>query len=47
MRIILTMHAWAFRFMGNDEGLRNVLRQNWRDGWQTAWRYYYEERDFD
>lgn len=36
------MHAWAFRHMAQSEALRAVLWRNWQDGYQTAWRYYYE-----
>ena len=39
--ITFYLSGWAFRFRAPLVDL--ALRQNWRDGWQCALRYYYVE----
>jgi hypothetical protein len=39
--ITLYTNGWAFRF--RHPLIDAAMRENWRDGWQTAFRYYYVE----
>jgi hypothetical protein len=39
----LFFSGWAFRYRSSR--IDAALRENWRDGWQSAFRYYVLEDD--